>query len=285
MSVWSLIFLLATVPQNRAASPRMQQYLGLAEATLRSPIQPAELEQALLSEAGVAEVRSRFEASLADSIGVEGSLVTPELGGEATLTDGRVVLVSYPDPLHPLVREMVRLESRPDELLRFLQGSAGGKELLASTGGLHALLYQMANAENGPTPTQRELLGKIVGSAVATHFKTWSTDPVIQARMIEENDWRGRYVGFWHIHPPRLRGAELLEGIEPSVQDMTQAKTLGQFLTIVFQPDGFDAFDLSLQRLSAEPDLRRARLIRYRSPEWRRHFEALVAEGKGEGKD
>lgn len=269
---WSLLFLLVAAP--RQTSPRMQQYLGLAEATLRNPVQPAELEAALLSEAGVAAVRARFETSIDDSIEVKGSLVTPELGGEATLTDGRILLIAYPDPIHPLVREMVRLESRPAELLSFLRGSAEGKELLSSTGGLHALLYQMAASE--ATPGQRELLGQIVGSAVATHFKTWSTDPLIQARMIEANEWRGRYIGFWHIHPPRLRGAELLEGIEPSVQDMKQAKELGQFLTIVFQPDGYDAFDLSLQRLSPQPDLRRVRVIRYRSSEWQDYFERLV---------
>jgi hypothetical protein len=116
----------------------------------------------------------------------------------------------------------------------------------------------------------------VLDGAVATHFKTWSTDPVIQARMIETTDWRGRYVGFWHIHPPRLRAGELAEGIEPSVPDMTQAIELGQFLTVVFQPEGFDAYDLSALAAARATDLRRARVTRYRDPSWKDAFAELV---------
>ncbi len=61
--------------------------------------------------------------------------------------------------------------------------------------------------------------------------------------MIESTEWRGRYVGFWHIHPPRLSSRGFESGIEPSHEDLRNAVELGQFLTFVFQPDGFDAYD------------------------------------------
>jgi len=46
----------------------------------------------------------------------------------------------------------------------------------------------------------------------------------------------------------------------------------GQFLTLVFQPDGFDAYDLEPLARTSQPVLSRARVIRYRSPDWARRF-------------
>src|SRR5687767_7837845 len=68
---------------------RVQQYLGLAQATLKQPIAPAELDAAVLSAAGVRDIAALFEAALASSLALDGSVVTPELGGEATLDAGR----------------------------------------------------------------------------------------------------------------------------------------------------------------------------------------------------
>jgi hypothetical protein len=249
--------------------------LSLAAATLSNPIAPHELEAAFLSPEGVAATRALFERSVAEGLELDGALVTPELGGEATLDGGTLVLVSYPDPIHPLLREMVRLENDPPRLLAVLQSSADGKKLLKETGGLHALLYMLTERPQ-TDEQQRTILRKVVASAVATHFKTWTVDPETQKQMIEKTDWRGRYVGFWHIHPPRLRPDGLAVGIEPSTTDMTNAAELGQFLTIVFQPDGFDVFDLSPLARRGTPDLTRARVFRYRSPEWGAHFQALV---------
>ncbi|HXV61332.1 MAG TPA: hypothetical protein VEK15_11600 [Vicinamibacteria bacterium] len=269
MPVVILMMMVASAPLG-TQSARLRQYLSLAEATLENPIRLEELRGALLSPGGVAAIRALFERSIAEGLVLDGRLVTPELGGEATLDAAELVLVDYPDPVHPLLREMVRFDTDPERLLELLRSSADGKRLLETTGGLHALLYQMSTKT--PTDEQRKLLRQVVASAVAIHFKTWSTDPLIQARMIETTDWRGRYVGFWHIHPPRLRGAELADGIEPSYEDMTNAVELGQFLTIVFQPDGFDAYDLSPLAVTGAPDLSRAERISYRSSGWRSHF-------------
>ncbi|HSF18168.1 MAG TPA: hypothetical protein VLK65_21720 [Vicinamibacteria bacterium] len=269
MPVLVLMMMLASAPLG-TQSARLRQYLSLSEATLENPITLEELRGALLSPEGVATIRALFERSITEGLVLEGRLVTPELGGEATLDAAGLVLVDYPDPVHPLLREMVRLDTDPERLFELLQSSADGKRLLETTGGLHALLYQMST--KAPTDEQRKLLRQVVASAVATHFKTWSTEPLIQAKMIETTDWRGRYVGFWHIHPPRLQGADIAVGIEPSYADMSNAVELGQFLTIVFQPDGFDAYDLSPLARTGAPDLTRAQRISYRSPVWRSHF-------------
>lgn len=272
MPVWLAIPLLVVSLQARLDGE--QQYLKLARETLRRPISSEELRRAILSPAGVETIRSLYEHSVADSIVVPDGVITPELGGEATLDEGRLTFVSYPDPIHPILREMVNLQDEPSRLLDFLQSSADGKQVLSKTGGLHALLYRISDRK--PTDAERELLGKVVESAIATHFKTWSADPEIQRRVIRSTAWSGRYVGFWHIHPPRVTENGFAEGIEPSLEDMNNAIALGQFLTLVFQPDGFDAYDLSPLALGRRSDLSRARVIRYRSPDWKLHFEKLT---------
>ena len=55
---------------------------------------------------------------------------------------------------------------------------------------------------------------------------------------------------------------------------MTNAIEKGQFVTIVFQPDGFDFYDLSPLAEIRRPDLSKARVIRHRSEEWRRRLGA-----------
>ena len=44
---------------------------------------------------------------------------------------------------------------------------------------------------------------------------------------------------------------------------------------IVFQPDGFDFYDLSLLSLNQQTDISSARVISHRSPGWSREFESL----------
>lgn len=272
------ILMLVAVAVLPSQSAPQKEYLALAEATLKRPISRYELEKAVLSDEGVAMVKALFERSIAESLTLDGSVVTPELGGESMLhDDGTLHLVAYPDPIHAVVREVVSRKDRPDQLLAFLEGSAEGEFLLKNTGGLHALLYQLSSA---PSTEQRALLDDVIDRMVAQHFKTWMTDPLIQARMIERTEWRGRYVGFWHIHPARVRGESISEGIEPSMADMRNAVELGQFLTFVFQPDGFDAYDLSpLAR--RRPDLSRVEVIRYRDRDWKRHFESRLRSARG----
>ncbi len=278
LGVLLLGILVAASPE--AQSERKSQYLGLAEATLRQPISHHELRAAILSPAGVLSIRALFERSISESLDASGTLVTPELGGESTLDGGSLILVPYPDPVHPILREMAGLREEPARLLAFLESTPDGREVLKGTGGLHALLYQMSRET--PTERQWEILDNVIASAVAIYFKTWRADPEIQARMIEATDWRGRYVGFWHIHPPRIRGEGFQSGIEPSHEDLQNAVELGQFLTLVFQPDGFDAYDLSPLARTGAANLTRAQVVSYRSPDWKPHFDGVVRTRRGD---
>jgi hypothetical protein len=252
---------------------RVDQYLGLAQATLAQPITAAELDAALLSPAGVDDVAALFEAALAARLPLEGSAVTPELGGEATLDAGRLRLVTYPDPVHAVIRRMAELKDEPAALLAFLSSSPPGREVLRGAGGLHALLYQMTTKP--PGEAQRHAMEKVLEGAVARYFKTWTATPEIQIENIRRHDWRGRYVGFWHIHPPRLSADGYAPGIEPSLEDLTIAVEKGQLLTFVFQPEGFDAYDLSPLGAGGTPSLANARVVRHRSPAWELRFRAL----------
>jgi hypothetical protein len=261
-----------------AAQDRTRQYLGLAKATLEQPITPAELEAALLSPAGVRDIAALFEKAIAAGVMVGGGAVIPELGGEATLYRGQLRFVEYPDALHPVIRRMIDLRTDPKALLDLLTGSVEGQQILARTGGLHAHLYQMTTKT--PTDDQRRVLDRILASAVAVHFKAWSVTPEQQHAMIEKHDWRGRYVGFWHLHPPVQTVGGSGQGFEPSMEDMNVAVEKGQFLTIVFQPDGFDVYDLEPLATAREAVLSKARVIRYRSPEWAKRFGTGTRAGR-----
>ena len=261
-----------------AAQDRTRQYLGLAKATLEQPITPAELEAAVLSPAGVRDIAALFDKAIAGGVLVGGGTVIPEIGGEATLYRGQLRFVEYPDALHPVVRRMLDLRSDPKALLDLLTSSVEGQQILARTGGLHAHLFQMTTKT--PTDDQRRVLDKILAGAVATHFKTWTVTPDQQHAMIEQNEWRGRYVGFWHLHPPTQTVEGSAQGFEPSLEDMTIAIEKGQLLTIVFQPDGFDVYDLEPVAAARQPVLSKARVIRYRSPEWAKRYGTGTPAGR-----
>lgn len=272
--VLAVVFLIAG---PATAQDRTRQYLGLARATLDHPITPAELDAALLSPAGVQDIAALFEKALAAQVPGLQAGVTPEIGGEATLDRGRIRFFEYPDPLHPVLRRALELRSDPKALLDLLTGSVEGQQILATTGGLHAHLFQMTTKP--PTDEQRRVLDRIIRSAVEVLYKTWTVTPERQQAMIEKQDWRGRYVGFWHIHPPAMAVGGYVMGFEPSMEDMRIALEKGQFLTIVFQRDGFDVYDLEPLATARQPVLSKARVIRYRSPEWERRFPMRAVTG------
>jgi hypothetical protein len=275
LAVTLLVAAAAVTAGPAAAQDRVAQYLGLSRATLEQPITPAELEAALLSPAGVRDVAALFEKAIASSLALGGEAIVPELGGEATLDRGQLRFVEYPDPVQPVVRRMLELRGDPQALLDFLTGSVEGRQLLAATGGLHAHLFQMTTKP--ATVEQRRVLDQILAGAVAIHIKTRTATPEVQRAMIEKTDWHGRYVGFWHLHPPVRTSAGLVPGYEPSMEDMQIAIERKQLLTLVFRPDGFDAYDLEPLAKAGEPDLSMAHVIRYRSPEWARRFAAAPA--------
>jgi hypothetical protein len=62
------------------------------------------------------------------------------------------------------------------------------------------------------------------------------------------------------------------------MEDMQIAIEKGQLLTFVFRPDGFDAYDLEPLARTGQPDLGKAHVIRYRSPDWTRRFAVSPAD-------
>ena len=200
---------------------RLHQYLKLAEATLAQPITPAELDAAVLSPAGIEEIAALFESALAARLVIGGTPVTPELGGEATLDAGRLRFVTYPDPVHPVIRRMVELADDPAAMLALLSASPEGRQVLAGAGGLHAMLYQMTT--EAPTPARRRAMDEVLRGAVLRYFKTWTASPELQLEAIGRHEWRGRYVGFWHLHPPRIASDGYAPGLEPSAEDLAIA--------------------------------------------------------------
>jgi hypothetical protein len=82
-------------------------------------------------------------------------------------------------------------------------------------------------------------------------------------------------VGSWHTHSPHDAGGKWSGGDVPSFEDMRNAVEYGQFLTLSFQPDGFDLYDAEPLGDAKRVDLKLLKVIRYRSPAWRDHFQKL----------
>lgn len=64
-------------------------------------------------------------------------------------------------------------------------------------------------------------------------------------------------------------------GDVPSFEDMQNAVRDGQYLTLAFQPDGFDLYDAEPLADAGRVDLSLLKVIRYRSSSWRSHFRRL----------
>ena len=126
------------------------------------------------------------------------------------------------------------------------------------------------------TEAQRRAMDVVLRGAVERYFKTWTVSPEVQLENIGRHDWSGRYVGFWHLHPPRLAAGTYAPSLEPSPEDLAIALEKGQLLTFVFQPDGFDMYDLAPIAASGTAALSQARVVRHRSDAWESRFRRRV---------
>jgi len=195
------------------------------------------------------------------------------------VSDGRLRLLEYPDLKHDVVRQLVTMVETKEAaaaLLAFLRSSETGLSVLRETGGLEAHLYAMSSAvPRQASAPERELLDRIVRTAVLIEFKSWTLEPETQLEWIRKNEWKGRYVGFWHIHPPSGGAVGLAAGFEPSTADLAGAVEHGQLVTIVFRPEGFDFYDLS-EVTAVETGYSETRVVSYRSPDWQALFTELL---------
>jgi hypothetical protein len=110
---------------------------------------------------------------------------------------------------------------------------------------------------------------------------SFTLHPREQLETIMAQEWtEGRLLGLWHLHPPGWSEGGFVAAAPPSPDDRQIARANGQFLTLVFRPDGFDLHDLQTAPLGPVPPESPERLIEYRSETWRAHFAQAHARVK-----
>lgn len=248
------------------ALSRLAAYLGLAPATLARPITHDELRRAASSPEGVDTIAAVFERALEGSLCAGSRRVVAEVGGEATL-DRRLRLVEVADPGRALVARVAEAGDDACALARLFLEEPGMTRL--DDARVLRGVVQRAEPCDGLDASGRAVLRQAARTVVENALARLDLTPEAQTLAIVDHDWRGRYVGRWHTHGPHVTADGLRGGEGPSFEDLHNAVRDGQFLTITFQPDGFDLHDAAG---IAEPDLRQVETIRHRSRGWTERF-------------
>ncbi len=130
-------------------------------------------------------------------------------------------------------------------------------------------------ARGTPSAERERVLRLTVDTLLRNASDTYLFDPASQFAAVISQDWSGRYVGLWHIHPPGAQASGWGPGDIPSIADMDVAMSEGQNLVVAFSPDGFDLYDLAPLFGAKEPDPAKILKTSFRSPAWRAHFQAV----------
>ena len=248
---------------------RINQWYGLA-ATKENPITHAQLEAGVIAPASIERIRDLFEAAIRRGVRIGDQWLTPETGGEATL-DTELRFVEARDPRWTIVREMVKVSADPAALAAFCEQRAMDAAQVDSHGLLKNAIGRLRLGMAGA----REELNRALLTVARNAAPTYSMGPEEQLTLITGADWEGRYVGGWHTHAPHDAKGEWEGGDVPSFEDMQNAIRYGQYLTLSFQPDGFDLYDGEALGDAKRVDLKLLKVIRYRSPSWREHFRKV----------
>ncbi|MBI4345248.1 MAG: hypothetical protein HY553_00225 [Elusimicrobia bacterium] len=274
-SLWSRSESLELPPELGPKLENTRQYFSLTEPTLARPITFEELTAALTSRAGVRTIQALFEDMIERRVAAGGKLLFPERGGEATL-DRELELHEWPEPTRDAIPRLAASIDNEDELRR-LRDTEPGVATLDEHGLLKSLLSHLPawHARGDPPERIAKVRRLTVMTLLENGAKSFVFDPASQLRAIAGQSWRGRFIGHWHVHPPHWTPVGFTGGAEPSPPDLEIAAKTGQNLTIAFTADGFDAYDLSALGEAEKADLRLARVVRYRSEEWRRRFARL----------
>jgi hypothetical protein len=165
------------------------------------------------------------------------------------------------------MRELALHCGDPAALREIYSAHRAELEIVDGADSAHILRHQLDSPPlPGPDHDRRQAM--VLGRNVLTVVENGAEDYA--------HSWGGSWGGFsgrWHIHPPHFAKDGWfvgdvpgdLEGIpQPSDSDRKLAKAYGQNLTLVFQPDGFDAYDLAANQK-----------IEFRSQAWRQRFNAL----------
>ena len=248
---------------------RLNQWYGLT-ATEANPITHAQLESGALTAGAIERIRGIFERAIARGVRIGATWVTPETGGEATIDPG-LHLEEVVDPRWSTVQALVKVSRDPRAIALLSQARAAEIAAVDTHGLLKVALARFQLGTKGAAEEVQRALLTVARNAAPTY----SFGPEEQLALITGRDWQGRYVGAWHTHSPHDVGGAWGGGDVPSFEDMRNAVEFGQFLTLSFQQDGFDLYDAEPLGEAKRIDLKLVKVIRYRSPEWRAHFEKL----------
>jgi hypothetical protein len=240
------------------------------EAPKDNPITHDQLRKATLSLRSIDRIKKVFEDSIARGIRVGGKWLTPEAGGEAAI-DTELRLIEATNPQWNLVRGLAQASRDPRAVARLYERLGAAVEEIDR----HDLLkLALARFQIGARGAALEVERAVI-TVAENSAPTYVHEPLQQLEIVARTEWHGRYAGMWHTHAPHERNGAWAAGDGPSVEDMQNAIMAGQYLTLAFQPDGFDLHDASALSDAGKLDLALMKVIRYRSPSWRAHFEAL----------
>lgn len=261
--------LIRVSPEMAGVLERLNQWYGL-RATDRHPITHEQLRAGALSAYSVARIRRIFEAAIRRGVRVGGRWITPEVGGEAAI-DTELRLIEAGDTAWLTVQALVGASLDPKAVESLYQA----RPMEMARVDTHGLLkVAIARFRLGTNQAADEIRRAVVTVAQNT-APTYSHDPQEQFALIVSTNWRGRYVGRWHTHAPHEQNGDWTGGDVPSFEDMQNAVRDGQYLTLAFQPDGFDLYDAEPLADAGRVDLSLVKVIRYRSASWRKHFRRL----------
>lgn len=248
---------------------RLNQWHGLA-APKDDPITHAQLRAGALSPASIDRIRAIFEAMVERGVRIGPKWLTPETGGEATL-DQDLRLVEARDPRWSTIQDLVKVADDPKAIAALCEDRAAEVAQVDTHGLLKVAVARLRLGAPGSAEEVRRALLTVARNAAPTY----SLGPEEQFALVTGADWQGRYVGGWHTHAPHDVNGDWAGGDVPSFEDMQNAIQYGQYLTLSFQPDGFDLYDAGALGDAKRVDLSLLKVIRYRSPEWRDHFRNL----------
>lgn len=248
---------------------RLNQWYGLT-ATEANPITHAQLESAALSAGAIERIRGIFERAIARGVRIGPAWVTPETGGESTI-DRELHLVEVVDARWATIQALVKVSHDPQAIALLAQARSAEVAAVDTHGLLKVALARFRLGTKGSAEEVQRALLTVARNAAPTY----SFGPEEQLALITGREWQGRYVGSWHTHSPHDAGGSWGGGDVPSFEDMRNAVEFGQFLTLSFHPDGFDLYDAEPLGEAKRIDLKLLKVIRYRSAQWRAHFQKL----------
>jgi hypothetical protein len=174
--------------------------------------------------------------------------------------------------------EVSRLQNDPEQLSRLYERYPEQMREIDDHHVLKNLLDRLPSwvAKGFPSKEKREEFFRQAVDTVlesSAHSFVLTVDSQLPAMCKDE--WSGRYVGRWHVHPPDYQPETWAAAEPPSDDDMEIAQRNGQNLTIAFDPQGFDVYDLSALYGSTGLDASKIGKITYRNPQWGEHFQEL----------